>query len=307
MAAADGNKLLINGDLNIDYNQHGTKSMKQIKKIEREFNLEQHIKETTCAATTSDSLIDHIYSNISDVTHSGVIQTTISDHYMTYVIIKKQPVKYGTTSFTCRITKNLKYEKLEEELQNQNWEDFYQTTDPTKCWNIMYSLFLNVLDNLCPEKTFKEVRKRSEWITLYLFEIMIRRDALFKEAKSKKDNDKWAEAKQFRNTVNEACKNAKSDFIKKSLDEEKSDPRKFWNRLKPLCSTKSKGEIENIELRGCDTKQEVANAFNTFFLSIGEELKNKITPLNAMEKLTLEGEQTSRNVGRPESQSADTE
>lgn len=78
----------------------------------------------------------------------------------------------------------------------------------------MYQYFLDVLDKLCPEKTFKEVRSRNDWISSPLFEIMLLGDQMFREAKAKKDSDKLTEARQLRNTVNEAYKYAKGDFIK---------------------------------------------------------------------------------------------
>lgn len=62
-AVADGGKTVIIGDLNIDYRQVVTKSVKQLLCIEREFNLIQHIKTSTRVAITTDTLMDHIYSN----------------------------------------------------------------------------------------------------------------------------------------------------------------------------------------------------------------------------------------------------
>lgn len=205
---------MIVGDLNIDYKQVTTKSVKQLLPIEREFNLSQHIKSSTRSTATTDTLIDHIYSNVTSVVDAGTIRITLSDYFMTYITIKKQQTKLGVTSFTCRALKNLVVGELEEYLQSMDWGEFYKSTDPAKGWELLYHNFLKALDTLCPEKTFTEVNKRSEWITFQLFEIMQRRDHLFNVAKINKDKDMWAEARQFRNTVNEACKYAKGDFIK---------------------------------------------------------------------------------------------
>lgn len=195
---------------------------------------------------------------------------------MTYTTIKKQKVKLGTTSFTCRAIKNLVVSDLEELLQLMDWNEFYNTTDPNRCWEIMYLNFLESVDTLCPGKTFNEVKKRSEWVTSQLFELMIKRDHLFKEAKN---YDKWSEARQFRNTVNEACKYAKGDFIKQTLDREQGNPRTFWEKLKPLYDTKSVEKNVSVELDGCTSNEQVMDTFNSFFLTVGENLKKKSYPL----------------------------
>lgn len=287
IAVADGNKTIIVGDLNIDYKQTNTKSVKQLLRIEREFNLSQHIKTCTRATATTDSLIDHIYTNIAEVIVAGTIKITLSDHYMTYIIIKKQQVKLGTTTFTCRVLKNLVLEDLEEQLQSVDCSDFYSCNDPMLCWEIMYSHYLEVLDKQCPEKTFKEVKKRNDWVTSQLFELMQRRDHLFKEAKNKKDKDMWIEARQFRNTVNDTCKYAKGDYIKQTLNNERGNPHKFWEKLKPLYDTKSTEKNPTISLEGCSSNEQVANTFNSFFLSVGDKLKNKINPLSDTDRQTL--------------------
>lgn len=48
LAVADGNKLVVIGDMNIDYQHETTKSVKQIKRIEREFNLTYQILYKSC-------------------------------------------------------------------------------------------------------------------------------------------------------------------------------------------------------------------------------------------------------------------
>lgn len=102
---------------------------------------------------------------------------------------------------------------------------------------------------------------------------------LFKEAK--KDLDKWDEAKKCRNLVNDACKQAKTDFIKKKLIENEGNPRKFWAQLKPLCKdTKSDARGETIEN---SNPNDVPTIFNTFSCKVGTDLKQKVQELNKEE------------------------
>lgn len=54
-------------------------------------------------------------------------------------------------------------------------------------------------------------------MTAELFESMRLRDKKFRIAKQNKKPKKWEEARTMRNSVNEACKNAKDEFVKGKL------------------------------------------------------------------------------------------
>lgn len=114
------------------------------------------------------------------------------------------------------------------------------------------------------------------------------RDHLFKKAKSLRDPDVMDEAKSARNLVNDACKQAKNDYIKGKLMENEGNPRKFWSQLKPLCKDVDKKGNGKIELMNDSTDtpyddNEVPDVFNGFFSGIGLELKQKVSSLNQCE------------------------
>lgn len=183
--------------------------------------------------------------------------------------------------------RNFTQEALIDELDNVDWSQYYAARDPTQCWQMMYQYHCHILDKICPEKEFKEVKRKSEWISAELFELMVKRDNLFRDAKKSKDPDKWSEAKEFRNTVNESCKRAKEVYIKCKLNEFEGNPRKFWELLKPLCTSEGKKDDETIKLDGCTSVSETADAFNDFFLNIGVKLGSEIAKLNSDEKEEL--------------------
>lgn len=184
-ALADGNRLVLLGDLNMDYQNANLKGIKDLKQLEKEFSLRQQITLATRVTATTSSLIDHIYTNLNQefINNAGVADQMISDHYATFVILKKPKLQYEKTTFTCRVLKNLKLSELEEQIEIADWSEFDSCNDVTKCWAHMYAIYIQVVDLLCPEKTYTNVRKRSEWVTADLFALMKRRDKLFKTAK----------------------------------------------------------------------------------------------------------------------------
>lgn len=158
----------------------------------------------------------------------------LSDHCATYIILKKKKVTYGTTTFTCRVMDESTTGKIQMQLANIRWDDFYALDDYDSAWNYFYGQYLTILDEVCPEKHFKNVKHNSEWISSQLFELMIKRDALFVEAKTCNDDNKWAQVKSFRNMVNEKCKNTKANYVQSKLEITEGNPRKFWRELQPL-------------------------------------------------------------------------
>lgn len=94
--------IILLGDLNIDYRQISTKSVRELRMLAREFNLVQYIDKPTRVTTTTATQIDYIFTNIDDIAHAGVIDTMLSDHYSTFTIVKKKRTNHEKVTFTCR-------------------------------------------------------------------------------------------------------------------------------------------------------------------------------------------------------------
>lgn len=151
------NNVTILGDMNIDYKQKDTVAVKEIKSLEREFNLRQRITEPTRETSTTSIIIDHILTNAVNVVEAGVIRTSLSDHFMTFLLIKKQHVMYERTTFVCRQLTNFDEEKLSVEIEKVDWNKLYRIKDIDQCWQFIYDALLKILDDLCPEKTYENV------------------------------------------------------------------------------------------------------------------------------------------------------
>lgn len=136
--------------------------------------------------------------------------------------------------------------------------------------------------------------KKNKWITASILEIGKTRDYLYKLARQSGQLEDWVLAKLLRNSVNEACKAAKNDYVKGLLFETAGEPKKFWEHLKPLIKEDNCNEVQEIELEKSE-KSEVTNTFNEYFTSIGINLKDKIVPLTQGELSELTKE--SREVG----------
>lgn len=85
-------EICILGDLNVDYSDKSLAAKRELKTLEREYNLTQQISIPTRVTGTTNTLLDHMYTNLRNIAHSGIINTYLSDHFPTFIVIKKETV-----------------------------------------------------------------------------------------------------------------------------------------------------------------------------------------------------------------------
>ena len=100
--------ILLLGDLNLDLRAKDKfdnyVKNPQLFNMCHMFGMDQLINEYTRVNHRSSALIDHIYSTMLPVhCKSGVVKTSVSDHYMTYTILK-HPEIHKTSKTTTKHT-----------------------------------------------------------------------------------------------------------------------------------------------------------------------------------------------------------
>ena len=81
----------------------------------------------------------------------------------------------------------------------------------------------------------------------------------------------WELAHRLRNWANNAVKSAKSDFINRELDDNKSDPKKFWQNIREVLPALKAGniDIKNPIIGELLDRDMQALVINDFFANIG--------------------------------------
>lgn len=67
--------------------------------------------------------------------------------------------------FTGRSYQDLDENQFCFDLENSNWTLFDNATNPDVAWDIMYSVFLEVVNDHCPYKVYHISKKRPDYIT----------------------------------------------------------------------------------------------------------------------------------------------
>ena len=226
-------ELYICGDFNIDFLQRNNPKTKSLITFLRSHGLEQHIKTATRLTGFSRTCIDYIITNIPDacITASGILCEVISDHFPVFICVKKRRNRVEYCKIKGRTYKNYDKIMIQTLLQHDDWNNYYNLSQPEDLWNIIYENILKHLNIMCPIK-FIRIRKNSPpWITHEIVELINDRNALFKLAHNDPNEINMRNARMQRNRVNKLITTSKSTYIKDTLSNNRDNPKKFWRIL----------------------------------------------------------------------------
>ena len=285
-ACLKGNaEVFLMGDFNIDLNTKESPLTKELLFITGLNGLlpktQQTTRHSTRAGRTVETCIDNIFTNSSLIAESKVLNLNISDHLAVLVRRKKPRLISKKVNFVGRSYKNVVKEDFQESLINEDWTEFYNSTDPEVCWGLLETTIRHKLDYTCPQKTFRLKEVREAWITDELLEEINDKDNCLRIARVLGKEEDWSAARKERNRVGKLVKSAKAEFVKEQQREFKNDPKKFWKAISTIIPKKTQS-VNNVGLTDQSTgtdvpSNEVANYINDFFSNIGPNLASKLS------------------------------
>ena len=277
----DRNNLVIIGDFNIDYTNKKTLQQTGLSGLETKYSLAQQIKHHTRISRESKTTIDLIYTDMKNITKCGVLNYDVSDHLPIFFVKKQQRIKMKKKITYGRSYKRYNVETFLRLLDNQNWENYFEITNPEYMWQIFIRNITLSLDVLCPVKQLIVVDTKPRWLSNALLLQMRERDKAFKKARRTQLSADWNIAKLLRNNLSTGIKIAKSNFVKTELEKNRNNPRKFWNQLNELLPTSKNEDIQELhdeitsEVFG---GERLNDHINDYFANIGPLLAAKCTP-----------------------------
>lgn len=175
------------GDFNVDLSVTSkSRHRKTLHNFSTRHQLRQLIHLPTRVTKTSSTILDHnIYTNLDpEMTHANVLKYGLSDHDITFLIIKKSSSKPKRDSFTCRDLSNYSPEMLMNIINNQDWMPFYNEDDINASWTILYNQYIDALQLIAPFRTMYNVKECKHWATPELLKVIRKRDTQKKPCRS---------------------------------------------------------------------------------------------------------------------------
>ena len=244
---------IILGDFNfcmLDSNNYNHSLKKNFRDLMNSYNNIQLIDRPTRVTQNSATLLDHIYSNNKNkISQSGVIETGISDHFMTYCtrkITRDQIGKHNPVKI--RSMKQYSKDTLIDKLKSMQWSMVLECLDVVEAWTMFKAMFTQVMDDIAPEKEIRIKCRTEPWMNSEILELIYERDNILKKSNlDKKDEELKKLYKTLRNKVTKKIRRAKANFFQNKVEEHKNNPKSLWKQLNTIgYSNKSKEKCRMV-------------------------------------------------------------
>ncbi len=297
-------KVIIAGDININFlSNHNQITCYKNDLLSQ--GLTQLVKFPTRYSNQSQTLIDHVYTNIpEEKTKTDCLIFPISDHMpiLTY-FTPYNPDKPSIQPKLIRDFKNFKQDQFLKELNDNLLQITYKQNLPA---NELWEMFENILNETTNKYAPLKLQSRKEfnkslspWITKAIIKNIKTRQKLYHKYIQNRSKVNWLKFCSFRNKINSKIVKAKQDYYKSEIIKAKSSSKNTWKVMNQIMNLKFKvnstNEIKEINDETNATtndKVKICNIFNDFFTSIGNKLSELIdTPIDFINNTTNNSDQ----------------
>ena len=244
-----------------------------------------HFLENTC------TLIDNIFTKLSptsQISNSGILFSTLSDHCPTFLTLDMNINKPCKPKYILSSNNSPRaHENFKRELESLDFDkllDKKMSTDPNHNYNILSNIIVNLRNKHFPTtliKFNKYKHKTNGWITHGILRSIKFRDGLYKRMKCTATNtEKYNTYKFNLNTYNKILKSlikeAKSTFYENEFRKYNKNIKKTWDVIKSVINNPTSGEVFPMFIKKNDVtisnQKEIIEEFNHFFVNIGKNL-----------------------------------
>ena len=231
--------------------------------------------------TISETLIDNIFINHNMNYHSGIIESSISDHYSIYIIIPATLTTSHTESnkIQYRLINDFRQRKFNQDFKKSEIMQILNSDNAKEAYEQFYNIFQTLYDNTFPIKTKilspKDIQK--PWVNDITIRRMKIRDNLKKLAKNKIIERKIFTS--FRNKVSSELRSAKSKYFEDRFLNA-SNIKQTWEVINSVIRSKrtnTKVSLSDEEGNYHD-ESKIPSKFIEHFSSTPTNLASKIPP-----------------------------
>ena len=216
-----GTEFYVMGDLNIDMYLSRSPLLAKYQEILNFHGCDQLITEPTRITPTTSSLIDHIFTNVSElVSESGVILNGFSDHLITFCSRScTKDVFSGSNTRFVRCYKSYSKFSFLAELRKIDWSSILTSTDVNYCLSEFNRLFRSAIDSVAPLREIRVRNKMNPWMNSEILSSIKKRNSLLARFKKDRTNELlYKQYCQVRNKVQRDIKMAKESFFKNGVE-----------------------------------------------------------------------------------------
>ena len=235
--------------------------------------------------SNNSTLIDNIFiNNVGNKLTACILNIHISDHQPVVLFSNHELPTVKTKYIT--ITNNSDEAKAAFILSFENKHVLEQLVETNEDPNYNYEILERALTDSYTEcfpkrvvKFNKKKHKKNAWISIGIIRSINHRNRLYKHLKQLKTDSfdyviKKADFNRFRNVLKKTITHAKRLHFKRLFDQFKYNMKKTWKIISDSLNKTSHNTIpDTMIINGldCTDKKQIADSFNAFFVSVGEQ------------------------------------
>jgi hypothetical protein len=261
--------IIMIGDFNADA-QTDKVSAENLDFIMANNHLSQHITEPTRYIPGLATKLDLIISNIpSLICNTNVLDPVhLNDHCtitgeITFKISKKKAYTRVMWDY-----KKANYDGMRESLNNQNWDEIFETDDINTICESWTAIMIAAVDKYVPHKKVTVRPNDKSWYNGYLRRLRKTKFKAHQKAIRLRTPDEWENYRQVRNWYFQECDRIKLEHEEKLEEtmatQAKSNPKKWWSLAKQVMGGTKTTNLPSLTNQGkiIDTDVDKANCFN---------------------------------------------
>lgn len=163
-------------------------------------------------------------------------------------------------------------------LRHENWEVIFQESDVYKIFNSFHDTYLRIFHSYFPIKKKQIATRLKLWLSTDIKNSCINKRKLFLIYRSSNDPTFRAYHKKYCNILSSTVISAKKKYCDERILNSNNKTKAVWNIVKTVTNNKpSSNKIFNMNINNFSTSNPTTtvNAFNTYFITIAENLITK--------------------------------
>ena len=231
----------------------------------------------------TQTLIDNIFINDKLNHKSGLIYSSISDHYPIFLSICNESLNFqdNTKLIHYRLIDDVRIRKFKSALHISFINSISTLNNASEAFSKFYLTFNELYDKYFPIVSKVATKKAilHPWITECLVKrIKIKENLCKLSLKGRIDRDTYT---RFRNKLTTFIRKAKAEYHDKEFVKCEGDVKKTWKLINDTIKNKLKNN--NITIKEDNhtiEEKETPNTFNNYFSNIPQELVSNIPPVD---------------------------
>ena len=287
LSLVGSNRTIITGDTNIDTSNRSNITLRYLSKL-RDYNMNQKTAAYTRITQNSKSIIDHVITNIQNLT-TLVTYHCAADHQAVIACWGKKSKRDSEQNIiekeinNISTNKKIHYKKTAEKIRQQNWIDWDQKTQK-KSVDEIYNSFNNILKESIVEIEQKTKKHKLHVEKPYITsKILNERKSVQKARKKFIKNQSESNEKTFKELKKEYNKTllkARNNYFGNKLKNAGKNSKLVWEVINEALNRKKKDKTDIDKLEYNDTviedKQQIANTLCDYYKNIAFDKIQKI-------------------------------